>query len=146
MTGLGDTAGALLFCSLLAALLVLFAAGLRLRARHEAAEALRMAIPLAVASEGQLESGKPFRLVAFGDADFASNSFFPYLANADVLLASLSWLIREERAPIAKPPIEVLPTIALTGGQMRGIFLAVVVGLPGAVAATGALVWYRRRA
>jgi len=118
----------------------------RLRARDEAAEATRMAVPFAVASEGRLDSGQPFRVVAFGDADFASNSFFPYLANADVLLASLSWLMREERAPIAKPPVEVLPTVALTGGQVRGIFLAVVVALPGAVAATGALVWYRRRA
>jgi ABC-type uncharacterized transport system involved in gliding motility auxiliary subunit len=118
----------------------------RLRARDEAAEATRMAVSLALASEGRLDSGQPFRVVAFGDADFASNSFFPYLANADVLLASLSWLMHEERAPIAKPPVEVLPTVALTGGQVRGIFLAVVVALPGAVAATGALVWYRRRA
>jgi hypothetical protein len=118
----------------------------RLRARDEAAEAMRLAVPLAVASERRLDSGEPFRVVAFGDADFASNSFFPYLANADVLLASLSWLTREERAPVAKPPVEVLPTVTLTGGQVRGIFLAVVVALPGAVAATGALVWYRRRA
>ena len=66
--------------------------------------------------------------------------------HAAPLLASLSWLMREERAPVTKPPVEVLPTVALTGGQVRGVFLAVVVALPGAVAATGALVWYRRRA
>jgi hypothetical protein len=48
----------------------------------------------------------PFRLVAVGDADFASNSFFPYLANADLLLGAIAWLIREERAPVVKPPVE----------------------------------------
>jgi ABC-type uncharacterized transport system involved in gliding motility auxiliary subunit len=104
----------------------------RLRGREEQAEAPRGAIPL--------------RLVVFGDADFASNSFFPYLANADMLLASISWLIREERAPVVKPPVEVLPTVALTGAQVRGIFIATVVALPGSVALLGALVWWRRRA
>jgi ABC-type uncharacterized transport system involved in gliding motility auxiliary subunit len=118
----------------------------RLQAREEAVEAPRGPIPLAVASEGHLGSGNPFRLVVFGDADFASNSFFPYLANADMLLGSISWLIREERGPIAKPPIEVLPTVALTAAQARGIFIMTVIALPGVVALFGALVWWRRRA
>jgi hypothetical protein len=82
----------------------------------------------------------------FGDADFASNSFFPYLANADMVLGSISWLIREERAPVVKPPVEVLPTVALTGAQMRAIFIATVLALPGSVALLGGLVWWRRRA
>jgi hypothetical protein len=118
----------------------------RLGAGEEAAGAFRGAIPLAVAAEGQLGSGKPFRLVVFGDADFASNSFFPYLANADMVLGSISWLIREERAPVVKPPVEVLPTVALTGSQVRTIFIATVLVLPGSVALLGGLVWWRRRA
>ena len=118
----------------------------RLRASEEAAGAPRGAIPLAVAAEGRLGSGNPFRLVVFGDADFASNSFFPYLANADMVLGSISWLIREERAPVVKPPIEVLPTVALTGAQVRAIFIATVLVLPGSVALLGGLVWWRRRA
>ena len=99
-----------------------------------------------LAAEGRLDSGNPFRLVVFGDADFASNSFFPYLANADMLLGSISWLIREERAPVMKPPVEVLPTVALTGSQVRGIFVITVLALPGSVALLGGLVWWRRRA
>jgi ABC-type uncharacterized transport system len=118
----------------------------RLSAAAEAESAPREAIPLAVAAEGRLASGNPFRLVVFGDADFASNSFFPYLSNADVALGSISWLIREERAPVVKPPVEVLPTVALTGAQVRAIFVATVLALPGAVALFGGLVWWRRRA
>lgn len=118
----------------------------RLRASEEAESAPRGAIPLAAASEGRFGSGNPFRLVVFGDADFASNSFFPYLANADMVLGSISWLIREERAPVVKPPVEVLPTVALTGAQVRAIFIATVLALPGSVALLGGLVWWRRRA
>jgi hypothetical protein len=118
----------------------------RLGAREEATGARRGAVPLAAAAEGRLGSGNPFRLVVFGDADFASNSFFPYLANADVVLGSISWLIREERAPVVKPPVEVLPTVALTGSQVRAIFIATVLVLPGSVALLGGLVWWRRRA
>ncbi|MBV8778012.1 MAG: GldG family protein [Alphaproteobacteria bacterium] len=118
----------------------------RLREQEEAAEAPRGAIPLAAAAEGRLGPGDPFRIVVFGDADFASNSFFPYLANADMVLGSISWLIREERAPVVKPPVEVLPTLALTGSQVRAIFITTVLVLPGSVALLGALVWWRRRA
>jgi hypothetical protein len=117
----------------------------RLKASGESESAPRRAVPLAVAAEGRLGSGHPFRLVVFGDADFASNSFFPYLANADMVLGSISWLIREERAPVVKPPVEVLPTVALTGAQTRAIFIATVLALPGSVALLGGLVWWRRR-
>ena len=41
----------------------------------------------------------PFRLVVVGDADFASNSFFPYMSNGELALSALAWLLREERAP-----------------------------------------------
>ena len=118
----------------------------RLKASEEAESAPRSAVPLAVAAEGRLGSGHLFRLVVFGDSDFASNSFFPYLANADIVLGSISWLIREERAPVVKPPVEVLPTVALTGSQVRAIFIATVLALPGSVALLGGWVWWRRRA
>lgn len=117
----------------------------RLSAGEEAPSAPRGALPLAAAAEGRLGPDNPFRLVVFGDADFASNSFFPYLANADTLLGSISWLIREERAPVAKAPVEVLPTVVLTGSQTRTIFIATVLALPGSVALLGGLVWWRRR-
>ena len=119
----------------------------RLRYREEAASASRRPQPLAVAAEGKLGAGtgRPFRLLVVGDADFASNSFFPYLANADVVLAAVSWLLHEDRLPTLKPPVEVLPQVSLTNPQVRWIFILTVILLPGAVALTGAGVWLWRR-
>jgi hypothetical protein len=99
---------------------------------------------LAVAAEGAF-GARPFRLVVVGDVDFASNSFFPYMSNSDLVMGMLAWLLREERAPTVRPPVEVLPTVTLTNAQVRGIFLASVVGLPGSVALVGGVVWWRRR-
>jgi hypothetical protein len=105
---------------------------------------------LAIASEGVWPGtphvhAQPFRLVVIGDADFASNSFFPYMSNSELVLAMLAWLVREERAPTMKPPIEVLPTVVLTQRQVYGIFAVTVLGLPGLVATLGGVIWWRRR-
>jgi len=102
---------------------------------------------IALAAEGRLNgtAAAAFRLIVVGDADFASNSFFPYLANSDAVLAGLAWLTREERAPAIKPPVEVLPTVSLTGEQMRGIFLVTVLLIPGLIAFAGSAMWWWRR-
>ena len=118
----------------------------RVRMREEAAGAARQAYPLAVAAEGRLDnSATPYRLIVVGDADFASNSFFPYLANADIVLAAVSWLLHEDRLPTLKPPVEVLPLVTLTNSEVRWVFILTVMLLPGAVALTGLGVWLWRR-
>jgi ABC-type uncharacterized transport system involved in gliding motility auxiliary subunit len=102
---------------------------------------------IALAAEGRLRgsAAATFRMVVAGDADFASNSFFPYLANSDAVLAELAWLTREERAPAMKPPVEVLPVVSLTGDQMRGIFFITVLLMPGLIALAGSAMWWWRR-
>ncbi len=101
---------------------------------------------LALASEGQLTDGsKPFRLVVVGDADFASNSFFPYMANADLTLGLIAWLRGEQRGPTAAAQVEVLPRVALTNRQTQAIFLLCVLVLPGLCAVGGVSVWWRRQ-
>jgi hypothetical protein len=101
---------------------------------------------MALAAEGRLGgSGGEFRAIVVGDGDFASNSFLPYLANGDVALGMVRWLVREERAATVSSRIPVPPMILLTGAQMTLIFLAVEVLLPLSVLAIGAFVWWRRR-
>jgi gliding motility-associatede transport system auxiliary component len=102
---------------------------------------------IALAAEGKFNEASrlPFRMVVAGDADFASNSFFPYLANSDLVLAAIAWLAHEERAPTMKPPVEVLPTVTLTGDQMRSIFIVTVLLMPGLIAFAGGAMWWSRR-
>jgi len=62
-----------------------------------------------------------------------------------VVLASIAWLTREEGVPTMKPPVEVLPTVSLTGEQMRGIFIVTVLLMPGLIAFAGGAMWWLRR-
>jgi len=89
--------------------------------------------------------GKPFRLVVVGDGDFASNSFLPYMANGDLALAILRWLVREERTSAVTVRMPVPPLVLLTKSQMQRIFLIIEVLLPLSVVVMGAVVWWRRR-
>ena len=107
---------------------------------------------LAVAVEGTLPEASggqaapsPFRVVVVGDGDFASNSFFPYMSNSDLVLSMVRWLAREERAPKVGAGVPMTPLILLTGQQMQRIFLVLEVLLPLGVIAVGAMVWWRRR-
>jgi hypothetical protein len=104
---------------------------------------------LAVAAEGAWPGsgadGQPFRLVVVGDGDFASNSFLPYMANGDLAVSMVRWLVREEHAPSVAPRIPVPPLVLLTKRQMQQIFLGIEVVLPLAVVLGGAVVWWRRR-
>jgi hypothetical protein len=119
----------------------------RLGDQSQAKSGPRSSQIIALAAEGRLSESTAanFRIIVAGDADFASNSFFPYLANSDAVLAEISWLTREERAPAMKPPVEVLPTVSLTGEQMRGIFLVTVLLMPGLIAFAGSAMWWWRR-
>ena len=104
---------------------------------------------LAVTAEGHLPGADagapPLRVVIVGDGDFASNSFLPYLANSDLALSMVRWLVREERTTSVASRIPVPAMILLSGAQMRTIFLAVEVLLPLAMFALGMLMWWRRR-
>jgi len=104
---------------------------------------------LAVAVEGSWATmapdTRPFRVVVVGDADFASNSFLPYMANSDLLLSMVRWLVREERAPAVASRIPVPALILLTRPQMRQIFLVTEILLPLSILIIGACVWWKRR-
>jgi hypothetical protein len=104
---------------------------------------------LAAAAEGTwpgaATGARPFRLVVIGDGDFASNSFLPYMANGDLAVSAVRWLVREEHAPSVASRIPVPPLVLLTKRQMQQIFLGVEILLPLGVVLCGALVWWRRR-
>ena len=101
---------------------------------------------LGIAAEGALAPGAPpLRAVVIGDGDFASNSFLPYMANSDLLLAAIRWLAREERGTAVRTRIPVPPMILLTAAQSRSLFALIVILLPLTVIGIGGLVWWWRR-
>src|SRR5262245_41745585 len=101
---------------------------------------------LGIATEGTLAPGaSPFRAVIIGDGDFASNSFLPYMANSDLLVAAVRWLTREERGTAVRTRIPVPPMILLTGLQSRVLFAFIVIALPLTVIGIGGVVWWLRR-
>ncbi len=101
---------------------------------------------LGMAAEGTIGGGRrPLRVVAIGDGDFASNSYFPYMANSDLLLTTVRWLAREDRGTAVSSRIPVPSLTLLTDRQARIVFGITVVLLPLSVVALGGLVWWRRR-
>jgi hypothetical protein len=101
---------------------------------------------LGVAAEGVLPGGsRPLRAVLIGDCDFASNSFFPYMSNSDLLLAAVRWLAHEERTTAVATHIPVPALVMLTQTQARAVLVLVIGLLPLLVITLGGLVWWRRR-
>jgi ABC-type uncharacterized transport system involved in gliding motility auxiliary subunit len=102
---------------------------------------------LAAAIEGTLAQpgARPFRAIVIGDSDFASNSFFPYMANSDLALAMVRWLLRDEQSVPIASRIPAPPHVLLTKPQMQSVFLFIVVLLPLSMVVLGSLVWWRRR-
>jgi ABC-type uncharacterized transport system involved in gliding motility auxiliary subunit len=91
------------------------------------------------------------RLVAVGDADFASDAYLDLLGNRDLALNAVAWLAGEDvltgvRSKKIPELLRPLSPLVLTQPQARAIFLASVVGEPGLVLLFGlGVVWTRRR-
>ena len=101
---------------------------------------------LVSASEGRLAAaGKPLRVIITGDSDFASNSFYPYMANSDLTLSMLRWLVREEGLASVNPRVAVPPLVLLTTAQLQLVYLITTLGLPLLAVLGGVLVWWNRR-
>ncbi|MBC7544945.1 MAG: GldG family protein [Candidatus Sericytochromatia bacterium] len=86
------------------------------------------------------------RLVVFGNSVFIANTVISQnAANADLALNAVNWLAQEESLIAIRPKAPANKQITLTGGQMNGIFTLSVLGMPLAVLALGAFIWFKRR-
>jgi len=85
------------------------------------------------------------RIVAVGDADFASNAALGVQGNRDLFLNAVNWLAQQENliSIRAKDPED--RRITLTADQERRIFYLAVLIVPGLILLAGVQTWWRRR-
>jgi len=85
------------------------------------------------------------RIVAIGDADFASNAALGVQGNRDLFLNIVNWLAQQENliSIRAKDPED--RRITLTADQERRIFYLTVLIVPGLILLAGVQTWWRRR-
>jgi ABC-type uncharacterized transport system involved in gliding motility auxiliary subunit len=90
------------------------------------------------------DSAAGSRLVVFGDSDFATNQYFDYQGNGDLVLNALSWLAEDESLISIRPRQPGYNPIALTESQGEWIFWLSVVLYPAAIALLGIAVVSRK--
>ena len=90
------------------------------------------------------------RLVAIGDADFASDAYLDLLGNRDLALNAIAWVAGEDvltgaRTPNVPEVMRPLSPLVLTERQARTVFIASVLIGPGLVLGFGLVVAGVRR-
>jgi len=94
-------------------------------------------------AEGQRE---PARIVVVGDADFATNSWFDKLGNADFAVNCVDWLARHEQMITLRAREPGVAGITLSVGGRSALWWLVLGLIPGLAAALGGWVAWKRRA
>ncbi|MCA1843170.1 MAG: Gldg family protein, partial [Actinobacteria bacterium] len=85
------------------------------------------------------------RLLAFADADWASNAYAEQLSNAKLLANGLNWLAGEEDLVAIAGVDPDLRRLILTPSDRRLMGIGSIGAIPAAVMLIGAGVWLRRR-
>jgi ABC-type uncharacterized transport system involved in gliding motility auxiliary subunit len=109
--------------------------------------AIQLAAPAASAAQTETTSLPKTRIVAYGDADFASNIFAQQVpANVDLLANSVAWLAGANELVSIRAKEATAPRyITLDTGQKNLIFTSAVLALPVLVLIIGVFNWWRRR-
>ncbi len=100
--------------------------------------------PSPAADEAKNEK-KEGRVIAIGDADFASNALFGFQGNKDFFLNSVAWLAQDADliSIRAKEPED--QRLFMSRGEQRLVSLLAIILLPGAFVVLGIANWWRRR-
>ncbi len=96
--------------------------------------------------DGLIESEKnSARMVVFGDADFACNSYFSVSGNKDLFLNVVNWLAEEEDMISIRPRQMEDRRVSMTAAQSRNVFYLTVIALPLLLLVVGITVKVKRK-
>jgi ABC-type uncharacterized transport system involved in gliding motility auxiliary subunit len=92
------------------------------------------------------DATKPaWRLVVFGDSDFATNGQLTNVGNPTLLSNAFNWLLERQKLLGIGPKKPEQVRLTLTPGELRAITWGTALGMPAIAVAAGVLVWRRRR-
>lgn len=92
------------------------------------------------------EAAKPkWRLVVFGDSDFAANGQLGNVGNPTLVANAFNWLLERQKLLGIGPKKPEQVRLTLTPGQLSAITWGTLAGLPALAIASGVAVWRRRR-
>lgn len=102
--------------------------------------------PLNLAIASSQEESPTSRLVVFGSATFATNGWFEQQLNGDLLLNSISWLVKEDQDILSIRPKEAANRRIILSSFQIGIisWLALRI-MPFLALVTGFYIWWQRR-
>jgi ABC-type uncharacterized transport system involved in gliding motility auxiliary subunit len=101
-------------------------------------------LPLALALT-RVDAGREQRIVVVGDGDFLANAYLQNSGNQDLGVRFVEWLAHDDTM-IAVPSRAAEDNIlALEDWHQAVIGFTFLIGLPGAFAFNGLLIWWRRR-
>jgi ABC-type uncharacterized transport system involved in gliding motility auxiliary subunit len=104
------------------------------------------AAPSPAAPEGEAAEKKAEgRVVAIGDADFASNQLLSFQGNQDFLLNTVAWLAQDADLISIRPREPDDQRMFLTRQQQQNVSLLALLLLPGLFVVLGIASWWRRR-
>jgi ABC-type uncharacterized transport system involved in gliding motility auxiliary subunit len=113
-------------------------------------------LPFGYSVEGELKPsgtysgtaalGGKARLIAIGDADFATNAYLATAqGNSALFRNAVAWLAAQDELIALPPKTPADRSVSLDAGQSRFLFYSSALGLPLLVLVAGVGVWWRRR-
>jgi ABC-type uncharacterized transport system involved in gliding motility auxiliary subunit len=86
-----------------------------------------------------------WRLVVFGDSDFATNGQLANVGNPTLVANAFNWLLERQNLLGIGPKKPEQVRLSLTPGELAAVTWGTLLGLPALAVAAGVFVWSRRR-
>lgn len=101
--------------------------------------------PAEESAGAEAPAAPPWRLVVFGDSDFATNGQLANVGNPTLLANAFNWLLERKSLLGIGPKKPEQIRLTLTPGELRAITWGTLLGLPALAVGAGVTVWRRRR-